>query len=99
MTGVVLAYRFLPSRRLPFRALFYGAVPTVLGWLFLAGSFRLWLRSMANFDRIYGSLTSFFLMMVFLWMLSLFLLIGGQTAAVMAKEEETETKFPGSNPE
>jgi len=95
LTGVVLAYRFLPSRKLEMRFLVYGAVPTVLGWLFLGGSFRLWLRSMANFDRIYGSLTSFFLMMVFLWMMSLFLLIGGQTAALMAKEEEPDTQTAG----
>lgn len=95
LAGVVLAYRYLPSRKLPFRVLLYGAIPTVLGWLFLGGSFRLWLRSMANFDRIYGSLTSFFLMMVFLWMLSLFLLIGGQTAAVMADKEETDPESTG----
>ena len=96
LAGVVLAYRYLPSRKLPFRVLLYGAIPTVMGWLFLGGSFRLWLRSLANFDRIYGSLTSFFLMMVFLWMLSLFLLIGGQTASVMADKEETEQPEPGS---
>jgi membrane protein len=87
LAGVVLAYRFLPSRRLAYRFLFYGAVPTVLGWLLLGLGFRLWLKSVAGFDRIYGSLASFFLLMFFLWMVSLCLLIGGQTAALMADEE------------
>jgi len=93
--GVILAYRVLPSRKLEFRFLFYGAVPTVLGWLFLAGSFRLWLRSMGDFDKLYGSLASFFLLMVFLWMVSLCLLIGGQTAALMAEEESSEKPKAG----
>ncbi len=90
LTGVVLAYRFLPSRKLPYRYLVYGAIPTVLGWLALGAGFRLWLRSLGNFDKIYGSLTSFFLLMFFLWLVSLFLLIGGQTAFVMAQEEGEE---------
>lgn len=90
LMGVVLAYRYLPSRRLPFRYLFYGAVPTVLGWLALGVGFRLWLRSLGNFDKIYGSLTSFFLLMFFLWLVSMCLLIGGQTAYVIAHDEGEE---------
>lgn len=90
LVGVVMAYRFLPSRRLPYRFLIYGAVPTVLGWLALGAGFRLWLRSLGNFDKIYGSLTSFFLLMFFLWLVSLCLLIGGQTAYVMAQDEGEE---------
>jgi len=87
LAGVVMAYRYLPSRRLPWRYLFYGALPTVLGWLALGSGFRLWLRRMGNYDEIYGSLASFFLLMFFLWLVSLFLLIGGQTACVMAARE------------
>ena len=90
LIGVVMAYRYLPSRRLPYRYLFYGAVPTVLGWLALGAGFRLWLRSLGNFDKIYGSLTSFFLLMFFLWLVSMCLLIGGQTAYVMAQDEGEE---------
>ena len=90
LIGVVLAYRYLPSRRLPYRYLFYGAVPTVLGWLALGAGFRLWLRSLGNYDKIYGSLTSFFLLMFFLLLVSMCLLIGGQTAYVMAQDEGEE---------
>ncbi|MCH2101944.1 MAG: YihY/virulence factor BrkB family protein [Planctomycetes bacterium] len=90
LIGVVMAYRYLPSRRLPYRYLFYGAVPTVLGWLALGTGFRQWLRSLGNFDRIYGSLASFFLLMFFLWLVSMCLLIGGQTAYVMAQNEGEE---------
>ncbi|MAW60428.1 MAG: hypothetical protein CMJ94_06295 [Planctomycetes bacterium] len=90
LLGVVMAYRYLPSRKLPFRYLFYGAVPTVLGWLALGAGFRIWLRNLGNFDKIYGSLTSFFLLMFFLWLVSLCLLIGGQTAYVMAADEGEE---------
>lgn len=90
LAGVVLAYRFLPTRKLPWRYLFFGAVPTVLGWLALGSGFRLWLRNLANVDKIYGSLTSIFLLMFFLWLVSMCLLIGGQTAYVMAQDDGEE---------
>lgn len=87
LSAVVALYRVLPARKLPARYLWLGAIPTVFGWLALGSGFRLWLRSMGSFDKIYGSLASVFLMMFFLWLLSMCLLIGGQTAYVTAHDE------------
>ncbi|HEX9794126.1 MAG TPA: YihY/virulence factor BrkB family protein [Planctomycetota bacterium] len=83
-TFVVLAYRYLPSRRLRFRHLLGGAVPVVAGWIGLGLGFRLYLRLSGNFDEIYGSLASVILLMVFLWAFSLLLLFGGEIAAQLA---------------
>lgn len=78
---VMLVYRYLPSRRVGFRPLFAGAIPTVLAWMALGGLFRLWLRLLGNFDEIYGGLASFFLLMFLLWLISLVLLLGGEVTA------------------
>lgn len=75
---LTLAYRFLPDRRVTWRAALAGALPTCLGWLTLLGSFRLWMHFTARFDQIYGSLTSFFLLMLVLWMFGLVFLLGGE---------------------
>ncbi|MGB0685930.1 MAG: YihY/virulence factor BrkB family protein, partial [Planctomycetota bacterium] len=85
---VMLAYRFLPSRRVPKRALLAGALPTVIAWMLLGSAFRLWLKHLGNFDQIYGGLTSFFLLMVFIWLVALVLLLGGEICARLADRLE-----------
>jgi|FLOH01.1.fsa_nt_gi membrane protein len=78
---VVLVYRYLPSRRVALRPLLAGALPTVIAWMLLGSVFRFWLRHLGNFDQIYGGLTSFFLLMFLLWLISLVLLLGGEVTA------------------
>ncbi len=80
-TAVLLVYRFLPSRRLPWRALALGAVPAVGGWILLGLGFRAWLARLGRFDQLYGGLASFFVLMTLVWSLSLVLLAGGAVAA------------------
>lgn len=87
---LALAYRFLPDRRIRWRAAFAGALPTCLGWLGLLGGYELWLRLASNFDRIYGSLTSFFLLMLMLWLFSLVFLLGGEIVAWRASRHERD---------
>ncbi len=91
---VMLVYRYLPSRRIGFRPLLAGAIPTVLTWMMLGGLFRLWLRHMGNFDEIYGGLASFFLLMFLLWLISLVLLLGGEICARLADRAERANKNP-----
>ncbi|PCJ53227.1 MAG: hypothetical protein COA70_09880 [Planctomycetota bacterium] len=81
---VMLVYRFLPSRRVGFRPLLAGAIPTVIAWMLLGGLFRFWLQHMGSFDEIYGGLASFFLLMFLLWLISLVLLLGGEVSARLA---------------
>lgn len=78
---LALAYRYLPDRNVAWRASFAGALPTCLGWLGLLGGYEIWLRLAGNFDRIYGSLTSFFLLMLMLWLFGLVFLLGGEIVA------------------
>ncbi len=78
---LALAYRFLPDRRVRWRAAWAGALPACLGWLALMGSYRVWLRVYDRFDQIYGSLASFFLLMVMLWLFGLVFLLGGEIVA------------------
>jgi len=78
---LALAYRYLPDRAVRWRAAFAGALPTCLGWMGLLGGYEIWLRLAGNFDRIYGSLTSFFLLMLMLWLFSLVFLLGGEIVA------------------
>lgn len=87
---LTLAYRFLPDRRVTWRAALSGALPTCLGWMALLASFRLWLRFTARFDQLYGSLASFFILMLVLWMFGLVFLLGGEVVAWRTTRHETK---------
>lgn len=81
---LVLAYRFLPARRLPWRALAAGALPPAGGWILLGLALRLWLGQLARLDEIYGSLASVIVLLALLWAFAWLLLLGGEIAANLA---------------
>ncbi|MFQ5748252.1 MAG: YihY/virulence factor BrkB family protein [Planctomycetota bacterium] len=81
---VSLAFRFLPTRPVRFRYTLAGALPVVAGWTVLGLGFRFWLSSLANIDQIYGSLASFVVLMLYLWAVSVLLLLGGEVSARVA---------------
>lgn len=80
---VLLAYRWLPARRLPLRRLLPGVATAVGGQVLLALGARLFLAHFASYDRIYGSLAGVMVMLVQLWGLSLLLLLGAEVVAVL----------------
>ena len=91
-TGVVmLLYRLLPARRLAWRHLLAGALPVVLAWSALTAAARAWLHLLGGYDRVYGSLASFFLLMFLVWLYSLTLLLGGEIAVRVASRAESRT--------
>lgn len=85
---LMLAYRFLPGRRCAWRHLLLGAVPAALGWIGLSAGFSLWIRLLGGFDRLYGGLATFFVVMFLLWLISLIMLLGGEIAARAADRTE-----------
>lgn len=86
MVGILaLAYRHLPSRKVAWRFLFLGAVPAVMGWVALATFFRLWMKLLGGFDKLYGGMATFFVLMFLFWLISLVMLLGGEVAARAAE--------------
>ena len=87
-TFLGLAYLFLPDRHVRVRHAAVGAIPACIAWLGLLGGYRSWLRLTGHFDRVYGSLASFFLLMVLLWLFSLVFLLGGEIVAWRASRAD-----------
>jgi membrane protein len=81
---VMLAYWFLPGTSLKFRYLIAGALPAVIGWIVLGLGFRYWLANFGNYDKLYGSLASVIILMVFIWGSSIMFLFGAEVASNLA---------------
>jgi membrane protein len=75
---VLLIYRFVPRRRVAWRAAIVGAVVATL--LFSLGRpvFWYWVNTSAEYHLVYGSMAAAVILILWAYIVSLFLLIGGE---------------------
>lgn len=71
-------YRFGPSRWNAGQPLMPGAVLAAIFWAILSNLFRLYVRYFGNYNQVYGAVGAVIVLLLWLYMSSLMLLIGGQ---------------------
>jgi len=93
--GVVVAwtatlYHFAHSRETRWRRDVPGALFASVLWLIVSYGFRLYLKSAANVNPVFGVLGGALTLMVWVYMLCLALLLGGELNAVLLKRARPE---------
>jgi membrane protein len=91
--GVDLMNYFLPAKRPPWRWVMPGSALTVTCFVVASALLKLYVRHDPDISRIYGTLTGFILMMLWIYLANLSLLLGAQTDAAL-----TELKAGRSGP-
>jgi membrane protein len=83
---LVLLYRHAPNATpgRPRHAIL-GGIVGVIGWLLVVNAFRLYVDNFGSYNRVYGSLGIVVIFLVFLYLSGLTILIGGETAAELAR--------------
>jgi membrane protein len=76
--GMQMVYYLLPARRLPWRIFTPGGLVATLGWIGASQGFAWYTNSVANYQKVYGSLGALIVLMVWFYLSSLFLLTGGE---------------------
>ncbi len=76
--GIQIAYYTLPAKRMPWRYFSPGSIIATLGWVFASKGFSWYANSLADYQRVYGSLGALIVLMVWFYLSSFFLLIGGE---------------------
>ena len=71
-------YRFGPSRWNSGQPIMPGAVLAALFWAILSNLFRLYVRYFGNYNQVYGAVGAVIVLLLWLYVSSLVLLIGGQ---------------------
>jgi membrane protein len=79
-----LLYNVIPSRS-PFRWVWItpGALTGIVLWLILSGGFRLYLSYYNTYSKMYGSLGAVIILMLWLYLTSLVILIGGLINSIL----------------
>jgi membrane protein len=91
LTGITLVYTLAPAQRPRWRSVSPGAVVALVGWLVMSFGLRVYVRFFDAYNATYGSIGGVILLMLWLYLSSLFLLIGAEINAVV----EQEPRRPG----
>ncbi len=73
-----IIYRIGPSHWDKSRPILPGAVLAAFSWVVLSGLFRAYVANFGNYNRVYGTLGAFIILMLWLYMTSLIMLLGDQ---------------------
>lgn len=88
---LVLLYRYAPNDAAAHtRHAVPGAVVGVIGWIIVASLFRLYVDNFGSYNRVYGSLGAVVIFLVFLYLTGLMILIGGETSAQLAADDDDD---------
>jgi membrane protein len=80
--GLGVFYHFGPNRR-PKRVqwLSFGAVLAVLSWVLLSVAFSFYVTNFGNYNQVYGSIGAVIAMLIWMWISSFLVLLGGSVNA------------------
>lgn len=75
---LMLFNRYVPNLHLKFREIWPGALFSLVAWLLVSWAFSFYVDNMANYSVIYGSLGAIMVLMLWLYLVSIILLMGPQ---------------------
>ena len=96
LSGIALTlaslYHFTPCRRLTWREVVPGATFSTLGWLISSLGFAYYVNNYNNYSGIYGGIGGVIVLMVWLYITSIIILLGGELNALLAFQREGKVK-------
>ncbi|MDR5588760.1 MULTISPECIES: YihY/virulence factor BrkB family protein [Clostridium] len=76
-------YRFTPSKRLKWREVIPGSIFSTIGWIITSYGFSFYIDNFRNFSRFYGSLGAVFILMTWLFLVSILFILGVEINCVL----------------
>ncbi|MBZ9689225.1 YihY/virulence factor BrkB family protein [Clostridium estertheticum] len=96
LTGMVFIfaslYHFTPCRKLTWIEVMPGATFSTLGWLLSSLGFAYYVNNFNNYSSVYGGIGGVIVLMLWLYITSIIILLGGEINAQLAFEREGKEK-------
>ena len=77
-------YHFTPCRRMTWREVMPGATFSTLGWLISSLGFAYYVNNFNNYSSVYGGIGGVIVLMLWLYITSIIILLGGEVNALLA---------------
>ncbi|WP_138751287.1 YihY/virulence factor BrkB family protein [Paenibacillus sinopodophylli] len=89
-----LLYWIMPSRRMSWREVMPGALFATFGWIITSIGFQFYMNNFGNYTKTYGSLGGMIILLIWLYISSILIMLGGEINATLAS---ARTKLPRNN--
>lgn len=76
-------YVFLPNRKIRYIEVIPGTVVALIGWSVISRAFSFFIANFSNISVVYGSLTAVIILMIWLYLSSTILMIGGEINSLL----------------
>lgn len=76
-------YRYTPAEKVKWRYVFPGAIFSTIGWLTVSIGFSFYINNYSNYSRVYGSLAAVFILMIWLFLMSIIFMLGVEINSVL----------------
>jgi membrane protein len=88
---LVLIYALLPNKNIRLRHALPGALLSTVGWVLLTIGFSFYVGNFGSYDRTFGSLGAAAVLMVWMYVVSMILLVGGEANALLSDQKARPT--------
>jgi len=78
-------YRLAPAKKLTWKEVIIGAIFSTLGWILVSFGFSFYIDNFNNYSRFYGSLGAVFILMTWLFLISMIIILGVEINFVTAE--------------
>ena len=86
-------YRSAPAKRLMWREVMPGAIFSTIGWICTSYGFSFYINNFGNYSRFYGSLGAVFILMTWLFLISMIFIFGVEINCVLEQIKERKNNF------
>lgn len=80
-------YKVTPARKIKFRNTIPGAIASTLGWLIVSLGFSFYVNNFSHYSRLYGSIWTVFVLMIWLFITSIVFMFGVELNSVLDNEK------------
>lgn len=80
-----LIYVFAPAKRLKLKEVVPGAIFSTMGWIVVSFVFSFYINNFSNYSRFYGSLGAVFILMTWLFLISMIFILGVEINCVIGQ--------------
>ena len=78
-------YRLAPAKKLTWKEVIPGSIFSTIGWLIVSFGFSFYIDNFNNYSRFYGSLGAVFILMTWLFLISMIIILGVEINFVIAE--------------
>lgn len=88
----LLLYRYIPNRKLTFTGVLPGSLFASIGWISISQLFSFYVNEFGHYTRTYGSIGGIIALLIWLYLSSIIVLLGGEINAALQFKREGRNK-------